>query len=276
MKKKLIALFAACSMITTAVAGLVQTAYADGAPISVVVSDGATDTEKVLTIYYNCDGIATFEGYLTFDNPGASVKSTNFTMAYSAGMGDRNSAVFNRAGDPHDGQYQIMICTYGEGEEAEDPMETADKSIATVTVNVPGDVDVVASLALEVVEERGWSPYAKSTVIATIPANKSDTPAAVAENGIEKQDTVNGSYELSDQVADIYAVQYEFNDDAAVKGVTVQFDGYEYQVKQALTFNDGVVVTGGTVYFAVILSNETGKYAELPELSSANIIPLYE
>jgi hypothetical protein len=247
-------------MITTAVAGLVQTAYADDDPISIVVSDGATDTEKVLTFYYGPeDGVNMIEGTLTVNN-GATISSSAITISIPAGMGDQ-------AATPSSGYF--LCLTY-----ADTPLSSADKSFATATITVPGDVDVTASFSFDMFDKDDNDFSDTATV--TIPANKSDTPAAVAENGIEKQDTVNGSYELSDQVADIYAVQYEFNDDAAVKGVTVQFDGYEYQVKQALTFNDGVVVTGGTVYFAVILSNETGKYAELPELSSANIIPLYE
>lgn len=254
MKKKFIALFAACSMITTAVAGLVQTAYADDDPIRIEVSDGATDTEKVLTFYYGPeDGVNMIEGYLTLNN-GATIDSAAITISIPAGMGDQVA----KTDDGH-----IMCLTY-----ADDPLTSADKSFATATITVPGDVDVTASFSFEMFDsvDNDFS----DTVNVTIPKKASDPdPEPAAVTAVEKQNSVSGEGIYAAQTADVYAVELAVNDQV-VSGVTVKYDD-EHQA----TLNFDTEVTGGSVVFAVILANVSG-VAALPAFDDLTITPIVE
>jgi hypothetical protein len=246
MKKKLIALFAACSMITTAVAGLVQTAYADGANVRIEVSDGTSDTEKVLTFYYEgVDGVNTIEGTLTFTGGDVTINSGTITIA-------------NDMGEVVPDEGYVGFTSF-------DGTSSVDGSFATVTVTVPGDADITVAYALEGFEDIDFETYEDEigTVYATIPANSSD-PVPAAVSAVQKQDSVNGEGIYAEQTADVYAVELAANDDV-VTGVDVVFDPDH---KGTLMFD--TEITGGSVVFAVILANVSG-VASLPSLDDATI-----
>ena len=210
MKKKLIALFAACSMIATASVGLVQTAYADDAPnLSIVVTDGATDNEKVLTFYYDCEGTFTFQGTLSFAGGDVTIDSVEVPLTYPSGMGDKAQEI---ADDKKTAN--IGLAYYGD-----DPLTTADKSFAIANVTVPGDVDITANFEVEFFTDENWGYYdGIGTITATIPAKASEpeTPATVdasveeSKAFVDKNDetkcavvgkinlTVDGSINLAD------------------------------------------------------------------------------
>ena len=161
MKKRILALFAACSMITTAVAGLVQTAYAAGEPnIRIEVADGDTDTQKVLTFFYDVadgvDGVNTIQGKLSFDNSDVAINSINVTI-------DTPSSDFIVNNNPSTG---LISFTHAYG------TSSADGSFAIVNITVPeGADDITASFALETFEDTEYDEHAGNigTVTATIP-----------------------------------------------------------------------------------------------------------
>lgn len=249
MKKKLITLLAACSMIATASVGLVQTAYADGITVRMEVSDGATDDQKILTFYYDgADSTYMLEGYLSFDNDNVTIDSSEITIAVPAGNGDKNA-------DTTTGQ--LMYTTY-----LDDPLTSADKSFARATITVPTDVDVTASFRVEVMSDGEWNMPDPFTVTATIPKKAAAiTPAAVT--AVEKQESVSGTEEYKAQTADIYGVEITPNDES-VTGAKVAFG------EKTGTLNFGTVYSGqGTVVFAVILASESGD--ALPTLTADNV-----
>ena len=257
MKKRILALFAACSMITTAAAGLVQTAYAAGEPnIRIEVADGDTDTQKVLTFFYDVadgvDGVNTIQGKLSFDNSGVTINSINVTI-------DTPSSDFIVNNNPSTG---LISFTHAYG------TSSADGSFAIVNITVPeGADDITASFALETFEDTEYDEHAGNigTVTATIP-KKAPAKVPAAVTAVEKQPQITGTGEYEVQTADIYGVEIKPNDES-VSGAKVSVGGQQKDI------NFKTVCSGsGTVVFAVILASETG--AELPELSADNVTPI--
>ena len=256
MKKKLIALFSACSMITTAVAGLVQTAYADAKPnVRIEVSDGATDTQKVLTFYYEgFEALNNLQGKLTFTGGIVTIDSATITIQSKYTGADKDSGIFYFA------------------EEADGGASSSNGSFAIATITVPGDVDITANFEVQGFEDPEFEEHKQEigTVSVTIPKKSAPIPAITpaAVTAVEKQNTdaITGTGEYESQTADIYGVEITPNDES-VSGATVSVG------EKTKDINFKTIYSGeGTVVFAVILASETG--AALPALSADNVTPI--
>lgn len=152
MKKKVLALFAVCSMITTVSAGVVQTAYAADPTVRIDVSDGASDTQKILTFYYEgVDELLDIQGTLTFSGGAVSIDSYTITIDCDNSQANKNTGVLYFTSD------------YG--------TSSNDGSFATATITVPGDVDITANFAVKDFEDTNWDNYGSDigTVSVTIP-----------------------------------------------------------------------------------------------------------
>ena len=261
MKKKLIALFAACSMIVTAAAGLVQTAYAAEPGLKIEVADGATDTQKVLTFYYEgINGFSYFDGVLSFDNNDVVIDSAEVTLSFATGMGDTASEI---SADKK--TVQLGFSYYDDG-----GVSSEDGSFATVTITVPEGEDVTANYACDGYADEAWNMFDATTVSVTIPKKAAPipqkVPAAVTAVELQNADPISGTGEYETQTADIYGVEITPNDES-VSGATVSVG----EKTKDISFK--TVYSGkGTVVFAVILASESGD--PLPALSADNVTPI--
>lgn len=257
MKKKLLALFAACSMITTAAAGLVQTAYAADPNVRIEYTDGDTDTQKILNFYYEgVDALTAFGGTYSFSSNDVTVDSGSVTLTYNLGIKEFDTE-----------NCYISFSTFDDGGSS-----SADGLFATATITVPSDVDVTVELEVDSFTDAEEDDYEDEigTVSVVIPKKSAPIPAITpaAVTAVEKQNTeISGTGEFETQTADIYGVQITANDEA-VSGAKIYFDD-DHQ--NTITFNT-VCSGGGTVEFAVILANVTG--VTLPSLSDATITPI--
>ena len=256
MKKKLIALFAACSMITTAAVGLAQTAYAADPGISVVVTDGASANQKVLTYYYNnMAGIMDSYGYFDVDTT-ATIDSVVLTVSGLDCEADKK--------DTDDVPYGYFII--GNGGKA---ITSDDNSFLIVTMTVPEGEEVETTLTMESFRDSDGTNYTFDPIVEKVsatPPEPATVPAAVT--AVEKQNTeaINGTGEYETQTADIYGVEITPNDES-VSGATVSVG----EKTKDITFK--TVYSGkGTVVFAVILASESGD--PLPTLSADNVTPI--
>ena len=174
MKKKLIALFAACSMIVTAAAGLVQTAYAAEPGLKIEVADGATDTQKVLTFYYEgINGFSYFDGVLSFDNNDVVIDSAEVTLSFATGMGDTASEI---SADKK--TVQLGFSYYDDG-----GVSSEDGSFATVTITVPEGEDVTANYACDGYADEVWNMFDATTVSVTIPKKAAEPEETYYDRG---------------------------------------------------------------------------------------------
>lgn len=250
MKKKLISLIAASSMIATASLGLVQTAYAADPNVRIEVADGADATKKVLTFYYEgADLMNAIQGTLSFNDAEVTIDSITVTIANDSTQNDVGTGIF--------------FFTSNDG------TSSSDGSFATVNITIPENKDITASFELEVWENSDFEDYASDigTVTAVVSQKQSDpTPVAAAVTAVEKQESVSGTEEYKAQTADIYGVEITPNDES-VTGAEVAFG----EKKGTLDF--GTVYSGeGTVVFAVILASESGD--ALPTLAADNVTPI--
>jgi len=259
MNKKIVALFAAFSMIATASVGLVQTAYAADASIRVEVADGAAENEKVLTYYYeNIDGIMDAQFYLDVVE-GVTINGVTITVS---GQDNDCGVEFD---DETQLPYAYYILSNGGKKIASD-----DGAFLTATITVPGDKDVTVTLTPDAFRDDAGTNYDIAPVEVTIPKKSAPIPQKVdaAVTAVEKQNTeaINGTGQYKSQTADIWGVEITPNDDS-VTGATVSIGG------QSKDLNFKTVCSGeGTVVFAVILASETG--AALPALTEANVTPI--
>ena len=252
MKKKLIALFAACSMIATASVGLVQTVYADGVSVRIDVTDGATDEQKVLNFYYEgVNGLASLMANLTFSGGAVTIDSYDITVPIDDGTANKTdgSIWLSNANDS----------THGASSD--------DGKFATATVTVPTDVDITVSFAVtEFYDGDYWDDYTAEvgTVTATIPKK------AAPEPEVEVTKTVEDSA--------AFTVAEGYDNDMVVGKVTVTIKG-SYDLKNA-TYNqqtgtvtdaegnavDNTVITGGaagTDVLVFVVINGATDVAEL-------------
>jgi hypothetical protein len=248
MKKKLIAIFAACTMITTAFAGM--TAYAagpDGQNVRIEVSDGATDEQKVLTFYYEgAELMNAIQGTLSFEGGEVTINSINVTIANDATQNDTGTGIF--------------FFTSNDG------TSSADGSFATVNITVPTDADITANFELEVWEDVNFDDYTSDigTVSVVIPKK------AAPEPEVEVTKTVENSA--------AFTVAEGYDNDMVVGKVTVTIKG-SYDLKDA-TYNqnkgtvtdaegnavDSTVITGGsegTDVLVFVVINGVDDVAEL-------------
>lgn len=246
MKKKLISLIAASSMIATASLGLVQTAYAADAGVSIGVADGSSETQKVLTFYYEgVSAMVALGGTLTLSD--GTIDSVQITIPNDNPQADKNTGFIGFASFQDEGT------------------SSADGSFATATITVPTDKDVTVTYTPNAFTDVDWNDYDVAPASVVIQKKAAQiTPAAVT--AVEKQDSVSGTEEYKAQTADIYGVEITPNDES-VTGAEVAFGAK----KGTLDF--GTVYSGeGTVVFAVILASESGD--ALPTLAADNVTPI--
>lgn len=255
MKKRVLSLLAACAVITTSFVGLIQTAYAEGHAVRIVVSDTDADTQKTVKFYYEgtgADGLIAFGANLTI-SAGATIDTFALSAvnpAYKGSSGLGNLWFSDDNGAP-----------------------SADGEFATATVTVPTDKDTIVSLEVyQFADSEDWEDYKDEvgTVSVTIPKKSAPIPQKVsaAVTAVEKQNTeaINGTGKFETQTADIYGVEITPNDES-VKGARVAFG------ENSKELNFKTVYSGtGTVVFAVILASESG--AELPTLTADNVTPI--
>lgn len=257
MKKKLITLFAACSMITTAGAGLVQTAYAADAAIRVEVADGESENQKVLTYYYeNIEGIMDAQFYFDIEE-GVTIDAVAITV----------SGQDNDAGIEFDDVIQLQYAYYILSDGGK-KIASEDGSFITATITVPEDKDITAILTIDSFRDSAGTNCDIDPVEVVIPKKSAPTPqkVAAAVTAVEKQPSVKGTGAYEAQTADIYGVEITPNDES-VSGATVSVG------EQSKDINFKAVYSGsGTVVFAVILASESG--APLPALSADNVTPI--
>lgn len=252
MKKKLLAMFAACSMITALSAGVVQVAYATDANVRIEVADGDTDTQKILTFYYEgVEAVNALQGTLSFTGGTVTIDSANITIPGVYPGVNKNTGIIG-----------FSSLTGGDS--------SADGSFATATITVPIDVDITANYEVTAFEDSNYDQYVIGTVSVTIPKKSAPIPQKVpaAVTAVEKQNTeaINGTGEYEAQTADIYGVEITPNDES-VSGATVSVGGKTKDI------NFKMVCSGtGTVVFAVILASESGD--PLPTLSADNVTPI--
>jgi len=190
MNKKLISLFAACSMVATVSVGLVQTAYAAEPNVRIEVTDGATDTQKVLTFYYEgAEGMNSLQGELSFEGGDVTIDALTVTINAKYKGADKDSAVLYFA------------------EEEDGGASSEDGSFATATITVPGDVDITANFEVQAFENADFEDFTDDigTVSVTIPKKADPTPAR--EFSATKGDTA--SFSTDDGYdANMVAAQY--------------------------------------------------------------------
>ena len=170
MKKKLLALFAACSVITTAAAGLVQTAYATEPGVRIGVADGTTDTQKIITLYYEgVDAMISITGQLTFTGGTVTINKLSVTIPNDSAQADKNNG-------------SLYFSSY-----EDEGTSTDDGAFAQAVVTVPGDVDITASFEIKdfteySFEAEDWVEYGNTlgTVSTVIPKKEAPTEAPTA------------------------------------------------------------------------------------------------
>ena len=249
MKKKLIALFAACSMITAVSAGLIQTAYAADPNVRIEVSDGETDTQKILTFYYEgFDAMNAVQGTLSFEGGEVTIDSAALTIEAHYGAADKDSGVIYFAEDEDGGT------------------SSADGSFATATITVPGDVDITVNFEVEAFENSDFDTFEDQigTVSVVIPKKAAPEPEVEVTKAVE------------DSAA--FTVAEGYDNDMVVGKVTVTIKG-SYDLKNA-TYNqnkgtvtdaegnavDNTVITGGaagTDVLVFVVINGATDVAEL-------------
>jgi len=251
MNKKLISLFAACSMVATVSVGLVQTAYAAEPTIRIEVADGETDEQKVLNFYYvtadGPEGVNSIQGNLTFDNDAVTIDSINVTIPNDNNQINKDSGL-------------IMFTAY-EGTKSD------DGSFATVNVTVPTDVDIKATFTLEVFEDTDYTDYTEDIVAVNATIPKKAAPAPAREFSANKDEAA--SFSTDDG--------YDANMVAAKYTLTIENGSYDLadaayngNTSEAITAADGsavasTVITGAPTAEAVVfvVINGTADLAEL-------------
>jgi hypothetical protein len=249
MKKKLLALFAACSMITTVSAGLVQTAYAADPNVRIEVADGSSDSEKILRLYYEGieEDVLDMEGKLSFTGGAVTIKN------YTRTIGDSGS-VNKTTG-------KILWAS-------DDGVSYTDGYFATATITIPTDVDITVKFQVQVLEDANYYDYADDIgTVSTVIPKKASEPEGPSVT-VDEQAALNGTKEFAAQSAKVYAVQIAANN-FTVTGADVSVGGQ----KKSISFSTEISGSG-TAAFAVILANDNTPTNDLPEFSADNVTPI--
>ena len=171
--KRVLSLLAACAVITTSFVGLVQTVYAEGHTVRIVVSDTDTDTQKTLKFYYEGtgeDGLLAFGANLSISEGGTI---NTFALSGVAPEIKGSSGLGNLWFAGKD----------GEG------VSSSDGELATATVTVPTDKDTTVSLEVyQFVDSEDWEEYKDEvgTVSVTIPKKSASEPEEPEETYYNK------------------------------------------------------------------------------------------
>ena len=217
MNKKLISLFAACSMVATVSVGLVQTAYAAEPNVRIEVTDGATDTQKVLTFYYEgAEGMNSLQGELSFEGGEVTIDALTVTINAKYTGADKDSAVLYFA------------------EEEDGGASSEDGSFATATITVPGDVDITANFEVQAFENADFEDYTDDigTVSVVIPKKAAEEPV------VEPVEATGADYTGTDEtVGSLWFGEVTAESATKVKAVATLADGE--------TTADGEVELGG-------------------------------
>lgn len=265
MNKKFISLFAACSMITTVVAGLVQTAYADDVGVSVVVSEGSSANEKVLTFKYEgVESLTSIQGYFDlWDDDDNNLVDDIGSVTVDSFVLTVVDAQYKEA-DPE------LRSFYATESRNNRTISSDDHSFATATITVPGDIDIKLEFVVQKFKDGLGVSYSVDPVYVTIPKKSAPIPAITpaAVTAVEKQNTeaISGTGKYEAQAADIYGVEITPNDES-VSGATVSVGGKTKDISFKTVYSGK-----GTVVFAVILASESGD--PLPTLSADNVTPI--
>lgn len=219
MKKKLIALVAACSMISTIAMGLVQTAYAADPAIRVEVTEGATANQKVLTYYYeNISGILDAQGYFDIDD---GVTIDDCVLSIGGKYNDSGAVEADvETGDPAYGYFMIS-----DGGKA---VSTADGSFLTVTITVPGDADVAVMLTIDSFRDADGNNCSFAPIETTIEKASSGggettvtvTPTVAESKAFEDVDDPSDCAVVGKVELEITGGAYVFNSEKITYGTT--------------------------------------------------------
>jgi len=217
MKKKLITLFVACAMVATASVGLVQTAYAAEPNVRIEVADGATDTQKVLTFYYEgFENMNAIQGELSFAGGEVTIESATLTIVAHYGSADKESGVIWFAEDEDGGT------------------STEDRSFATATITVPDDADITVNFEVQAFENSDFETFEEEigTVSVTIPKKAAEEPV------VEPVEATGADYTGTDEtVGSLWFGEVTAASATKVKAVATLADG--------VTTADGEVELGG-------------------------------